>query len=61
MLEAIIGGQDDPQELAQLARRQLKKKIPQLQQALTGRVREHHRFQLSEYLDEWNAQLENGR
>jgi transposase len=55
MLEAIIAGQDDPQQLAQLARGQLKKKIPQLQQALAGRVREHHRFLLAEYLDEWDV------
>jgi len=55
MLEAIIAGQNDPQQLAQLARGQLKKKIPQLQQALAGRVREHHRFLLAEYLDEWDA------
>lgn len=55
MLEAIIAGQNDPQQLAQLARGQLKKKIPQLQQALAGRIREHHRFLLAEYLDEWNA------
>jgi len=55
MLKAIIGGQNDPQQLAQLARGQLKKKIPQLQQALAGRVREHHRFLLAEFLDEWDA------
>lgn len=55
MLEAIITGKDDPQQLAQLARGRLKEKIPQLQQALAGRVREHHRFLLAEYLDEWNA------
>jgi len=55
MLRAIIAGQNDPQQLAQLARGQLKKKIPQLQQALAGRVREHHRFLLAEFLDEWDA------
>ena len=55
MLEAIIAGQDDPQQLAQLAHGQLKKKIPQLQQALAGRVWEHHRLLLAEYLDEWDV------
>jgi transposase len=55
MLDAIVAGQDDPQQLAQLARGRLKEKIPQLQQALEGRVREHHRFLLAEYLDEWDA------
>jgi transposase len=55
MLEAIIAGDDDPQQLAQLARGRLKVKIPQLKQALEGRVREHHRFLLAEYLDEWDV------
>ena len=55
MLEAIIAGHDDAQQLAQLARGRLKEKIPQLKQALEGRVREHHRFLLAEYLDEWDA------
>lgn len=55
MLEAIVAGQEDSQQLAQLARGRLKEKIPQLKQALQGRVREHHRFLLAEYLDEWDA------
>ena len=53
MLEAIIAGQNDPEQLAQLARGRLKNKIPQLEQALEGRVRDHHRFLLDQYLDEW--------
>jgi hypothetical protein len=44
MLDAIIAGEDDAERLAQLARGRLKGKSPQLQQALEGRVREHHRF-----------------
>jgi transposase len=55
MLEALIAGQDDPEQLAKLARGKLKNKIPQLEQALEGRVRDHHRFLLTEYLDEWEA------
>jgi transposase len=55
MLEAIIAGQDDPEQLAQLARGKLKSKIPELEQALEGRVRDHHRFLLGEFLDEWEA------
>jgi hypothetical protein len=39
MLEAIIAGGEDPEKLAQLARGRLKGKIPQLKQALQGRVR----------------------
>jgi transposase len=55
MLEAIIAGQDHPEQLAQLARGRLRSKVAVLAQALTGRVRDHHRFLLAEYLDEWEA------
>lgn len=55
MLEAIIAGQDDAEQLAKLARGKLKNKIPQLEQAMAGRIRDHHRFLLAEYLDEWEA------
>lgn len=55
MLEALIAGQEDPEQLAKLARGKLKSKIPQLEQALEGRVRDHHRFLLAEFLDEWKA------
>jgi transposase len=54
MLEAIISGEDKPEQLAQLARGKLKNKIPQLVQALEGRVRAHHRFLLAEFLEEWD-------
>lgn len=58
MLEAILAGATDPEQLAELAKGRLRKKLPQLKQALNGRVREHHRFLLVEqlshidYLDE---------
>jgi len=55
ILEAIIAGQQNALQLAQMARGKLKTKIPQLEQALAGRVRNHHRFLLAEYLDEWEA------
>ena len=54
MLETILAGQDTPEQLAQLARGRLKSKIPQLEQALAGRVRDHHRFLLAEFLEEWD-------
>jgi transposase len=54
MLEAIVAGEDKPEQLAQLARGKLKNKIPQLVQALKGRVRDHHRFLLAEFLEEWD-------
>jgi transposase len=53
--EAIIAGQDNPEQLAQLARGRLRSKTANLAQALAGRVRDHHRFVLAEYLDEGEA------
>jgi len=38
MLEAIIAGQDNPVELADLAQRRMRSKIPQLEQALYGKL-----------------------
>lgn len=55
MIEAIIKGKDDPTELADLAQRRLREKIPQLGLALSGKVRDHHRFLLNEYLQEWKT------
>jgi transposase len=57
MLQAIIAGQEDVEVLADLARRKLRAKIPELQIALQGRVTEHHRFLLKLLLDQV-AQLE---
>lgn len=51
MLEAIIGGQQDGQKLAEMSRGLLRNKIPELRQALQGRVTPHHRFLLRELLD----------
>jgi transposase len=51
MIEAIIQGEYDPVKLADLARRRLRKKIPQLQLALQGGVTEHHRFLLRTQMD----------
>lgn len=53
MIEALIAGEDDPARLANLARRKLRSKIPELTQALEGQVTEHHRFLLHELLDQW--------
>ncbi len=46
ILQAIIAGETDPEQLADLAQRKLRAKIPQLQQALYGNVSEHHRWML---------------
>jgi transposase len=51
MLEALIAGQTDPEQLADLARKRLREKIPALERALQGRVTDHHRFLLRMHLD----------
>jgi transposase len=42
MIEALIAGQRNPQVLAGLARKSLRKKTPELIEALTGRFEDHH-------------------
>jgi transposase len=52
MIRAMIEGQEDPALLADLARRRMRAKIPQLCEALRGGVREHHRFMLKQLMDQ---------
>ncbi|MFZ3329129.1 MAG: IS110 family transposase [Candidatus Acidiferrales bacterium] len=52
MLQAIAAGVDEPEKLAQMARKGLRKKLPQLRWALQGHIRERHRFLLRQLLDE---------
>jgi transposase len=47
MIAALIEGESDAQKVADLARRKLRKKIPELEMALEGRVTDHHRFMLA--------------
>jgi transposase len=42
MLAALLGGEQDPAVLAELARGRLRAKLPALRQALEGRVQPHH-------------------
>jgi transposase len=42
MLAALIAGERDPEVLAELAKRRMRRKIPQLREALTCRFDEHH-------------------
>jgi transposase len=42
ILKALVAGERDPKTLAELAKGKLRKKLPQLRQALRGRFREHH-------------------
>ncbi|MEU3788143.1 IS110 family transposase [Streptomyces sp900129855] len=54
MLEALIAGDRDPQVLAELAKRKLRYKIPELTEALTGRFRDHHAFLVRLHLDHYD-------
>ncbi|MET7929764.1 hypothetical protein ABZT43_38635 [Streptomyces sp. NPDC005349] len=54
MLEALIEGERDPQALAELAKRRMRSKIPELTEALTGRFREHHAFLTRLHLDNYD-------
>jgi transposase len=51
MLRALMRGETDAEQMADLARRQLRSKIPELRRALEGKVTEHHRFMLAELLN----------
>jgi transposase len=63
MIGALIAGPATADDLAELARARLRKKLPELRQALDGRVSDHHRFQLRmlmeqiEHLEGWVAEL----
>ena len=50
MLAALVEGIEAPAQLADHARRQLRRKLVELERALTGLVREHHRFLLGQLL-----------
>src|SRR5439155_833210 len=50
MLEALMKRATDPEILAELARGRLRQKLPQLQEALDGRVEPHHRLLLKPIL-----------
>jgi transposase len=52
MIRALIEGRQNGTEMAELARRQLRGKIPQLRLALEGHVTDHHRFMLGELMDQ---------
>ena len=52
MLRALVRGERDPVQLAELAQGRLKSKKEELQRALEGDFRDHHRFQLELLLDD---------
>lgn len=47
VLNSLIAGKTDPESLADLAKERLHNKIPELQKALRGVVKPHHRLLLS--------------
>jgi len=50
MVEAMVQGESDAAVLAEMARGRLRAKRGELEQALTGRMRAHHRFLLDSHL-----------
>ena len=61
MLEAIIAGNEDPEALAALAKGRLRSKIPDLERALSGRIRTSHRLLLRlhlEHIDDLTNKIE---
>jgi transposase len=63
MLEALLAGVTDPEQLAELAKSRMRAKIPQLREALASRVEiEHHGVmvaQLLAHIDTLDAAIEN--
>jgi transposase len=55
MLRALIVGKTTPQEMAELAKGLLRKKMSELELALEGKLEEHHRFLLRLQLDRLDA------
>lgn len=50
MMAALIAGNRDPKALAQMARSSMRRKIPALEEAFTGRFTDHHGFLLAKML-----------
>jgi transposase len=61
MLDALVAGTTDPDVLAEFARRQMRKKIPQLREALAGHFDAHHALWIGAiltHIDFLDAQIE---
>jgi transposase len=59
MLGALVEGEATPQQMADLAKGPLRKKIPHLELALEGKMKEHHRFLLKVQLHRLQAAEED--
>jgi len=60
MLGELVAGQEDASAVSALAQGQLRRKLPELEQALTGRMSAHQRFMLAQHLahiDALDAQI----
>lgn len=60
ILKALVEGKDSPKQMANLAKRSLRKKLARLEEALEGKFEEHHRFMLKcqlEQLEHFDALL----
>jgi transposase len=55
MLRAIVGGNENADELAQMSKGILRNKIPELRGALEGRLTDHHRFMLKLLLEQLSS------
>jgi transposase len=55
IIRALIEGEEDGTKLANLAQGKLRNKLPELRQALQGRLTDHHRFMLRQLWDELEA------
>lgn len=51
MLEALIAGEQEAAQMAEYARGRMRQRLPDLRQALEGRVSPHHRFLLRQILN----------
>jgi len=65
MLKALVAGERDPEVLAEMAKGVLRKKIPELREALHGRFRDHHALMIgmvlehAEYLEASIARIDD--
>ena len=50
IMETLLNQETDPEQLAELAKGRLRKKMSELAEALTGNMREHHRFMIERNL-----------
>ena len=50
MIDALLNEETSPEQLAEVAKGRLRNRIPELVEALTGNVREHHRFMIERSL-----------